>query len=83
MTHPFVGHLVCARRMGNVLSGNASLHVDAQDAFSPTSFLVTRPFVGHLVFARRMGTVLSGNASPHVEAQTGSETSVFSQPVFS
>ena len=87
MTHPLVGHLVCARRMGDVLSGTASPHVEAQNAsetivFFPASFLVTHPFVGHLVCARRMGNVLSGTSSPHVEAQNASQTISFSQPVF-
>ena len=30
VTHPFVGHLVCLRRVENVLSGNASPHSEAK-----------------------------------------------------
>ena len=50
-THPFVGHQVGARRMGNVLSGNALPHVEAQGASKrivcfQASFLVTHPFRG-------------------------------------
>ena len=35
---PFVGHLVPARHMGNVLSGNASPHDEAKNASEPIGF---------------------------------------------
>ena len=39
VTHPFAGHLVCPRRMGNALSSNASPHVvEAQNASETIGF---------------------------------------------
>ena len=38
VTHPFIGHLVYARRMGNVLSGIASPHVEAHSARETIGF---------------------------------------------
>ena len=41
VTHPSVGHLLCLRRMGKVLRGNASLRVEAQSANE--TFLFSQP----------------------------------------
>ena len=51
VTHPSVGHLSCLRRMGSVLGGSASAHVEAQNAseaicfYPPVLWWPTRPRV--------------------------------------
>ena len=46
MTHPAVGHMLRARRMANMLSGSASLHVLARNAREPLCFGILTGSVG-------------------------------------
>ena len=76
---PFRGSPVVFAPYGNVLSGSASPHVEAQNAsetfclFRAVFWWPARLWVSYCACAV-WGSVLSGSASPHVEAQNANET---------